>query len=924
MKRILSMFLALVMVVGSFTAVTMASTVMASAENDTSYASKVDEDGNPVFKYLENGFQTAEDKLATMTPLREQDGYIFYLEEFTGEVALYDTESGETLFSNPYDLSVNHFASKSTREKLLSQLAVTYTYNGAEDTMYSYSDAALLNQITYKFIKDGVRVEYTIGETLTTRLVPRMINKERFESMILSKIPEGSDKERVKAFYSVFDPFNVALTETQVKEIQAAFPITKKFAIYVCEANIQPKELKEVEQIIKTYCPLYTYEEMEQDHNDCEYVSKDVAPPNFKMAIEYTISEEGLEARLPANGIRFDESTYTLKTVTMLPYMGAGRSTNTGYTFVPDGSGTLIRFEDLNGSGYNVSGKMYGADYAYHTISGQHTETMTMPVYGVVENVENKDTGAYYDRGFLAIITEGDSMATIMSEHNGIHEYNSIYPIFEPRPSDSYNLADSISVSSSASWTVTSSRKYAGSYRIKYIMLGDEDLSEDAGREEGDYYECSYVGMAKAYREYLEGAGIIKRLDAKETGKDMPLYIETFGAMQTVDRVMSFPVNVDVALTTFDEVQTMYDELAEKGVSNINFKLTGYYNGGLECTYLSKLSWEKIAGGANGFKSLASYAEEKGFGVYPEFDFAYQRTSDWFDGVSEKRDLVKSIDDRYMSKREYDAAMQSFESDTSLAISASAYEYFFKKFDANYSKYNAKSVSVSTLGTDLNSDFNEDDPFNREDSKAATVDLLAKLSEKYDVMVNGGNAYSVQYADHVTGIAIESSSLLKASEKIPFVTMVLHGYLNYSGSALNMEGDVQNAILNSIENGASLYFTLVYGNTTALKESSEYNKYYSISYDIWKDEMVEYYEVINEALGDLQTSIVVDHDFLAAARDMGEDTDYNRYATESGSVVYVEYDNGVFFIINYNSYDIVLELDGETYNVPALDFVRVD
>lgn len=942
MKKLISVFLALVTVFGTFATVTMASTVMVSAEDEefiedsetlsTSLENILTDEGafaDPMFDAVNYAYENAEEKLSTMTLLRTVGDYEMYMQEYSGEVAFVNTKTGEQLFTNPYNLgSFGKTISNNEKWKILSQLHVKYSYNGVEKDLYSYKDAAQLLQIKPKLIKNGIRVEYTIGETLTNRLVPRMISKDRFESMILSKIPEGSDKKRLISYYTEYNPFDVTKSETEVKEIQAAFPITKKFAIYVCEAGIQPKELKELETIIKTYCPLYTYEEMEQDHNDCDYVANDVAPPNFKMALEYTVVDGAIEARLPANGIRFDEATYTLKEVTVLPYMGAGCSTESGYTFIPDGSGALIHFEDVKNKPYSVAGDMYGADYAYHTIVGKNTETMTMPVYGVVEQQKDEETGEVTSaKGYLAIITEGDSMAKIKSDHGGnVHKYNSVFPIFKPRSTDSYNLADSISVGANASWTVTSSRKYSGSYRIRFVMLTDENRAAAAGLGEGEYYECSYVGMAKAYRDYLEGTGQIKRLTKDETGSDMPLYIETFGTMQTVDRVLSFPVQVDVALTTFDNVQTMYNELAEKGVKDVNFKLTGYYNGGLECTYLSKLTWEKAAGGTNGFKNLVNYAKEKDFGVYPEFDFAYVKKTDWFDGVSEKRDLVKSIDDRYMSKRVYDAAMQSFEKDSALAISASAYSYFYEKFDKSYSDYSAESISVSTLGTDLNSDFNTDDPYNREDAKAATTEVLSKLDEKYNVMVTGGNAYAVKYADHIIDIATDSSNFLSARESVPFVTMVLHGYVNYSGSALNMEGDVKASILKSIENGAALYFTLVYGNTTALKESDEYNKYYSVSYEIWKDEMVEYYNEVNEALGDLQTSVVVDHAFPKAERNFGEDEeveDASLYQTQSGSVVYVEYDNGTYFIINYNNYDIATEeINGEVQYVEALSYVR--
>ena len=371
MKKILSAFLSLVTVVGAITVTGYTSVMDASA----AYEDKVDEDGNPIINYISKGYSTANAKLKDMVLAREQDGYQLWIEEFTGEIAFIDTKTGDSLFSNPYDVAAGYnWASASTKQRLLSQLAVTYEENGVEKTMYSYTEAALRGQIHFKNIKNGLRVEYTVGELQTTRLVPRMISKNRFESMILDNIPDGTYKDRLLSFYTLYDAFDPSLTETNVKEIQAAFPITKQFAVYVCDPGIVSKELQNLETTIKAYCPTYTFEEMEQDHADCDYVSTDKAPANFQMAIEYTFTENGLAARIPANGIQFDESRFVLKSITMLPYMGCGNSQNTGYTFIPDGSGTLIRFEDVYGTNYNVAGQMYGADYAYHNISGQHSE----------------------------------------------------------------------------------------------------------------------------------------------------------------------------------------------------------------------------------------------------------------------------------------------------------------------------------------------------------------------------------------------------------------------------------------------------------------------------------------------------------------------------------------------------------------------
>jgi len=995
-KRIFSAFLTLVMVFGSVVIADNAAEVEIYAADEI----EATEEEDATISYLTDAYETPQAKIADMTLMKQQYGYKLYVEEYTGEIAFEDTKTGEILFSNPYDIAQAYAASSpNKRHELLSQISLTFEENGKAETktMHSYTEAALRNQIVTKRIKGGARVEYTIGELATQRLVPGMISKTRFEELISGKVTDPNNFERLMSYYTLYDTSDIRLTEREVKEIHASFPITRTMAIYVRKPDMVSEELKRVEAIIKTYSPTYTFEEMEQDHADCDYVASEEAPPNFRMAIEYTINEDGLEARLPANGIRFDESHFTLKEITLLPYMGSGSNLNTGYTFLPDGSGTLFRFEDLYKVGYNISGEVYGKDFAKHLIDEQRYETMRLPVFGLVENRKVTTTTtkpgmnaptesqSIDDRGFFAVITEGDSMAKLKTSHGGIeHAYHSVFAIFEPRPSDQYSLSTATGTGSGGSgWTVTSSRRYMGSYKIQYYMLDDKAKVEEAGKG----YEASYLGMAEAYRDYLEGNGYITKLDAKNTSKDMPIYIESFGSIETSDKFMSLPITVDTALTSFSNIRTMYDELSKAGVSNINFKLTGYYNGGLEHTYPVDLAWIDSLGGEDGLRDLFAYAKDKSFGVYPDFDLAYVHNSDWFDGVDEKEHLVKSIDDRYMSKREYDAAMQTYESTFAMAISPSVYSHFLGEIGEDLKGFgDMNSISVSTLGTDLNSDFDEEDPYNREDSKKFTQLALESLSDKYNVMVNGGNAYAISYADHLINIPTESSNFQRAAVSVPFYAMVLHGYVNYTGSAINMEGDLKYARLKSLENGASLYFTLCYDNTSALKGSDKYNKYYSVSFEDWKDELVEYYNELNGALGDLQTECITDHSFINASRVVSKETENlteaelealekeeaaekeaekawnereqnrkklaesrgesytpvpypknrgnnnngsdansaERVAVVYGSVVSVTYEGGTTFIINYNSYDVEAEFNGEKIAVEALSFVELN
>ena len=195
-----------------------------------------------------------------------------------------------------------------------------------------------------------------------------------------------SDTERTNmenTFGGLFD--NLRESDAQYARALKTFPIIETMPVYVFDPEASEKELTRAEEIIQKYCPEYTYEELEYDHILTEYKSDDANPPVFRMALEYKVDKDGLSVRLPANGIRFNESLYTLEHIEILPYMGAGNSAYEGYNFFPDGSGTLFDFQNLNTNQTRaVSGKVYGTDFAYHEITGTYQKTIRYPVFGIV------------------------------------------------------------------------------------------------------------------------------------------------------------------------------------------------------------------------------------------------------------------------------------------------------------------------------------------------------------------------------------------------------------------------------------------------------------------------------------------------------------------------------------------------------------
>ena len=897
----------------------------------------------PTTEYL-----SQQAKVDTMTLLYEDAdaGYAMYFDLQSGEFALENLKTGEYLFSNPYDIGVNSESSSSSqgdddpiRQALLSQIIIQYqdTMTGASAVLKSYTDAALTGgQLTFKNISGGVRVEYAIGTVDTKRLIPQWIEKSRFETQILdvlaTHVSEFTEEEAhiyqalsnisspTSTPYGLVGPAPAGSVYDPQSTPRPEQPQTYEFLVenegaqmYVLQCGERMK--RNIEQMIRKYCPDYTYDQLEADHEMTGYEGDEKEPPLFRLAVEYIIDENGLTASIPAKSIRYNETNYALESIVLLPYFGCttlketgtadgdGMITRTGgYIFIPDGSGTLLTYYNDDGtvkSGIQ-GGSMYGFDYAYESLDATNVnaETFRIPVFGLTEYydvtnsvsrgegtpaVGNKLVTESYERGFFAIIEEGDAFASIRANlrqtgwagASGTTEYSTVYALFTVKQADSVDVGGSIG-STNSSMSTTSDTKYTGNYTIRYIMLSDPALAEENGVSS---YDPSYIGMANAYRDYLIRIGAIDELLTSEVESSLPLYIHSFGAINAQDTFLSFPVTVNKPLTTFEDVITMSEELKGAGITNVNFILEGFANGNMSKPYYpSYVKWSSVVGGKDGLEELLTYAEENGIGIYPEFDFANIAYKKTFSGFSFSKHATQTMSGKYTTKREYDPIFQVMK-DFGLknVVSSGAYADLFAMFAEDYDKYDIGAISAMSLGTDLSSDFNEDYPLTREDSKENTEDVLKTMKDKYGkVLIEGGNAYALVYATDVVGLPLDNSKYQISSYSIPFIGMVLHGYMNYAGNVINTEGDVQYEVLKSLENGAALYFMLSYQNTLDIKNSWEMglSDNYSISFDTWKEDVIRYYNMLNDAVKDLQTATITDHSFVTAYRLDSEDANF--------------------------------------------------
>lgn len=990
--------------------------------------------GEPFYEYYTDEYASQQERVNAMTAVYENDSYRMYMDTVSGEFALLNLKTNEYTFSNPYDINTSsELKDDLGRNALLSQLLIEYkdTMTGTTAYLSSFGSASAEEQISIKTISDGIRVEYALGTVESKRLIPIYIEATRFETMILATLEASVDKmtEDEKTIYNKMgtdvyykkydqtDPANEILVDTW-RESYSCLSKNQDMIIYVFQGTERSKS--QVEKLIRKFCPAYTYDELEYDHELTEYEAQEKELPLFRMAIEYKFDENGFTATVPAKSIRYNSTNYSLENIVILPYFGCTTTKSTGditrtggYIFIPDGSGTLLQFYNADGtanSGTQGTGVIYGQDQTKETLveGSANAETAKFPVFGLVEEYDVLTTAQRINRpartetvsssrGFTAIITEGETFASIIANLREMSwanlsttsmEYSTVYATFSTTQGDTVNMGGSLGSESSMSTTIDT--KYTGNYSIKYVILEDDSRADDMG---GNYYSASYVGMANAYRDHLISTGELTKLTADEIANGMPLYVETFGSIKSKSTFLTFPVTVTTPLTTFDDVETIMKYLSDNGISNQKFILTGFANGTMTKQYYpTYVKWESKVGGKSGFKSLLEYANKNGISIYPNFDF--QNVAASKSSFSMSRYAAKTMSGRYASLREYDPEMQEYSSH-SMAIqynlvSAGSLEAIYSKFEKQYGKYNVGALAAQTLGYQLNSDFDVDDPITREEAKSYIEDVLASMREDNGkLLVAGGNSYVLKYATDIVDLPLDNSGYAISSYSVPFMGMVLYGYMDYAGSAINMEGDTNHAVLKSIENGAGLYFIVSYQNTDLVK-SSTISDYYSLMFETWQNEMIEYYNILNNALKDVRNATITAHEFETAYR-MDADVAgvfYGLYeaaekeyeaakknysetidkmdaiikgrplnqaeideevaATQrrldaqtnlellksfvtrhnTGNVVSVTYttDDGKAktFYINYNSYDVVAEIDGKIFKIGAESFISND
>lgn len=560
------------------------------------------------------------------------------------------------------------------------------------------------------------------------------------------------------------------------------------------------------------------------------------------IPVQYTLCEDGLLAEIVADEIQeLWTERYIIESINFLPFFGAGGLEDDGYLFVPDGSGSLIDFNNNKQKNQSFSGQVYGTNLVLEKTqeSTMVRENISMPVFGEKCN----------DNAFFAIILSGDANSTISATTSKkTSSYNQVYATAIIRELATKQMAAGGKYEGQESSSIydSSDNLLEGkNYAVKYFFLDKED--------------ADYTGMSKCYRDYLSEQNL---LNDSALAEDKYLVLDLIGAVSIEKYVMGIKTPVVTALTTYNDVCEIVKELKAGGVDKLIVNYVGALDSGLNNKMFSKVATESVLGSKKEFRNMIQYLEDEGVILFLETNPVDLHQNG--NGYKTNKDGTKTFFNSYGFQYKYELDDYKYiKSSRWHLLTPQKVPGFVSNFADSALNWNVNNVSLDRLGTSLYSNYAEGEDYtSRTQAQTLWADALKAASEKADnLMVHGGNAYCVPYADVITDVSSSSSAFDMADQNIPFYQLTFQGNMVLTAEAINTTVDYEYAFLKALETGCSLKFNLMNSDVSDLV-GTDYNDMTSYSYDYWKDIVVDEYLEMQKAVQEFAGKQIVKHEYL--------------------------------------------------------------
>lgn len=630
------------------------------------------------------------------------------------------------------------------------------------------------------------------------------------------------------------------------------------------------------------------------DNKATRRLDVDFTKLDLQIKVYITFEEDSI-----SYDIRYDEITgegrNVLASIMLTPFLGASggveeiynpetgkydteqaKYMTPGYIFVPDGSGSLIRFVDNTSAFNSYIGDVYGENPAEETYYYDYmtdaipVESPVMPVFGIAHGDGQAAFVAFAEAGaeYMDIIVSPE-------ESKKVKNYTWGYPRFEYN-----NLYFQVYNQKGAGYFTTSAEPYDYDVHMTYAFI--------AGDGSDGTPAADYTGMAKVYRQHLIDTGVLTPIYEQEESSDVPIRLDFIMA----DSKKGVIGTEEVVVTTTEDVRDILDRLINDGISNINSGLIGWQKKGETLSKPYKLSFSRSIGSKNEFKDLIKDFNELGIDISYSRDFVTINNT----MMSYNGNAARHINSWYL---ELDQSallpMNAPVSETGYATPVKSSRWFVSLAEdiASYSN----SITATGISNVLVSNYDRDGLVTSlTEAIGLYEDAMSQVKEDMNVNLENPNMYLWKYTDRYLQSPIGGSQYIFETDTVPFLQMVLNGTMEMYAPYSNFSFYTQKDILRMID--YNLYPSFI------LSKEPSYYLADTASSDLYSTEFVQYeqliqsiYSQVNEVLSQVKNYEWVDRTVVENG------VIINRYKNDTGEKqVLINYTEDT---IHYNNEEIM-------------------
>lgn len=593
--------------------------------------------------------------------------------------------------------------------------------------------------------------------------------------------------------------------------------------------------------------------------------SVDLTEQGIRFAVEVSLSGESLRLAV-VDGSLEEYGKCKLKSLYFMPFLGSTFSNEvSGYFFVPDGCGALIRFQKPSDYNSALTGRIYGADPGIDSLTTAanllasrgndylvEESPMTLPVFGIVHG-EGQN-------GIFAIVDGGVEQAYIQASPAGvITDYNWLTARFD------YRTSYMKPVNKAGSGVYTAQEEANDILpSIEYVFRTGED--------------ADYSAMAVYYRKRLAENGQLPTAEAEE---NIPLWLSVLGA-EIKEGIL---YDTTTVLTTVEDGRAITASLQDAGVTNLNACYMGWEKGGLNGANYGEMRLDSRLGSTGALDDWREALISGGgnLSLYRNLGQANE------DQISTRSQAAMNISSDYIHYSVDNDTLMYPDSYVVKAVLAA------ENLRKTQNKWEGYSLALDNIGNSPYSDYTRGAEATRLETMEAMSQMLANSE---DTALFQPSQYQWLYVTDYLDMPMTSSQYLFETDTVPFLQIVLKGSMNYYSPYMNLGFYSDSAILKMVEYGAYPAFVVAAAESHELEDTPLENMF-SVNFGDWESRITEIYAFVAEPLNAVEGQTVTEHQMVAPG------------------VARVSYDGGVRIYVNYN--DMAVRVDGVT--VPAMAYL---